>query len=100
MRSPFGPGNRLRATGSSTTPTPPSSCAAWCARQPRNASQPLADRGAHGVEVALQPVVALHLDHVAVRRGRRHAERVAGPLHDERRDVDGVELLEAALLGL
>ena len=45
-------------------------------------------------------MVALDPDHGAARSVRRHAERVGLALDHERRDLDGVELAEAALRGI
>src|SRR5215212_4568283 len=54
-----------------------------------------ADRGC-----AAQRVVPGDRDDLAAAAGRRHAERVAFPLDDERGHLDGVELVQARLLGL
>src|SRR4051812_45604628 len=58
------------------------------------------NRGFDRGQVGLEAVVAADDDDRTVRAGRRQAERVALTLHDEGPHGDGVELVQAALLGL
>ena len=48
-------------------------------------------------EVGAQAVITRDLHHRASLRGRRNAERISRPLHDERRDRHCIELRETAL---
>ncbi len=64
------------------------------ARNRLEAREPRADRCGDRVQVAAQAVVALHGDDVALRARRRHAERVAYALHDERGNGERSELRE------
>ena len=56
--------------------------------------------GGRNSSAASQRVGARDADNGAVRARRRRPERVVLALDDQRRDVDGVELREAALLGV
>jgi hypothetical protein len=56
------------------------------------APEPVADCLGDRIEVAAQRVVAFDLDDPASGARRRHPERVAGPLHDERGHAHPVQL--------
>ena len=51
----------------------------------------------HCPEIGAQAVIARDLHDRAPLRGRRNAERISRPLHDERRDCHRIELGETAL---
>jgi hypothetical protein len=63
----------------------------------RERGEPGRDGLADGPRVRLQPVIALDRDDLPARRLGRHPEAVALALHDEDRDVDGLELGETTL---
>ena len=86
----------LRSCGSGSAPAFASSSGATesvC----DDAEKPVSYRLAHCVEIGAQAVIARHLHHRAPLRGRRHAERISRPLHDEHRDRHRIELREPAL---
>ena len=62
-----------------------------------DAEKPVSCRLTHRVEIRAQAVIARDLRNGASFRGRRHAERISRPLHDEHRDRHRIELREPAL---
>jgi hypothetical protein len=61
-----------------------------------DAGEPGANRGRHRLEIRPQAVVTGYLDHRSPRGGGRDPEPISAALHDERRDMHGVELREPA----